>query len=240
MAASGPPGLRTAAPAEDARNLPALSGHDEVRHRDFREATPMRSASDFSDWPIKGPHTAAWWIKTIAEVASTPMGHHTKFVAHFRPGASDPIALAHESYSRLIQHMVCYDQLVITNIAAAELAIRQLQLLEERQVHSSAGGDSAAANEQNLFLGSAAGHGAIGISPEQDLDLHGNGEGGLGAQRVPQGARRMGVRAATQGQRGPQVGEGATRAAAMTSRPVGSRSSATKASQAFCLCWRGF
>lgn len=166
VTASGSSAPRAAGAAEDARTHPVLFGPDEVRHREFREASSLCATSDFPDWPIKGPRTAAWWIQAVAEGASTPMGHHTKFVAHFRLGAGDPVALAHESYSRPIQHMVCYDQLDITNIAAAELAIRQLQLLEERQLHAAAGGDSAAAEEQNLFLGSAAGHGAVVISPQ--------------------------------------------------------------------------
>lgn len=82
------------------------------------------------------------------------------------PRLGDPTALAHESYSRLIQQMVSYDQLDVTNIAAAELAIRQLQLLEERQMHAAVGNDSAAAEEKSLFPRSASGHGAIVISPD--------------------------------------------------------------------------
>ncbi len=73
--------------------------------------------------------------------------------------------MQHESYSRIIQNLVCYDQLDATNLSASELIVRQLQLLEEIQLHSSAAHDSIAAEEQSLFMGASVGSGCTIISP---------------------------------------------------------------------------
>ena len=172
VAGAGIVGLGGAAlrvPVDDARTLAIRYGEDNVRHREFREAAALSAAVEFADWPVRGPRTAGWWIKTVAEVASTPMGQHARFISQFRLGADHPVALQHESYSRILQTLVSYDQVDVTNLAAGELIIRQLQLLEERQQHASAAHDSVASEEQGLFMGTAAGAGATIISPQLKL-----------------------------------------------------------------------
>ncbi len=74
------------------------------------------------------------------------------------------MALQHESYCRIVETMLCFNQLDISNLAFAELVARQLQLLEKTRV-ASGHFESAAAEEHTLFMGSSAGHGATFVSP---------------------------------------------------------------------------
>ncbi len=59
------------------------------------------------------------------------MSHHAKFIHHFRLDAGNPVAFQHESYCRIIETMLCYDQLDVANFSSAELVARHLQILKE-------------------------------------------------------------------------------------------------------------
>ena len=102
----------------------------------------------------------------MGEQSNLPMAHHVKFMSHFKLGSGDPVGLAHESYCRIMQAMVSYDCLDISNLASAELVARQLQLLEEKQQQLCDNDKSGAAEEAALFAGGLSGSGAVVVAPE--------------------------------------------------------------------------
>jgi hypothetical protein len=165
LAAQAP--ARQQAVVDDARTLPIHFGDDSHRHRDFREAITLCQKSEFDDWPIKGPRTTPWLTRMLSEGSSTPLNHHAKFIAFFKLSPGDPVALQHEAWCKVLQTMVCYDQLDVHNLASAELVCRQLQLLEDRHSMVSDKGEAAAASEESsLYMGTSTAHGAVLVAPE--------------------------------------------------------------------------
>lgn len=75
--------------------------------------------------------------------------------------------MQHEAWSKVLQTMVCYDQVDVLNLASAELVCRQLQLLEGRVYQSSDNAaTSAIAEESSLYMGTSTAHGAVLVAPE--------------------------------------------------------------------------
>eukprot|EP00973_Karenia_brevis_P016935 2321986-Karenia_brevis.AAC.1 len=60
----------------------------------------------------------------------TLLGHHAKWRADTKLQSSDPNVRQHESWCRVLQLRMCYDQLDVSNLASAELISRQIQLIE--------------------------------------------------------------------------------------------------------------
>ncbi len=117
----GVPAGGSGAAVDDARTLAIRVVDDGVRFKDLREGTIFCQSNDVDDWLVRGPRTASWWARAVSQTANTLMAHHEKFIHHFRLGVGDPAALQHESYSRIMETMLCYDQLDISNLASAEL-----------------------------------------------------------------------------------------------------------------------
>lgn len=156
-----------AASTDDARTLSIRVGEDGQRHRDFRDSITLCKQVEFNDWPVRGPRSTGWLVRQLAEGGHTPIAHHARFVSFFRLSVSDPIAMQHEAWSKVLQTMVCYDQVDVLNLASAELVCRQLQLIEDRMFQSSDNGaSSAAAEESSLYMGTSTAHGAVLVSPD--------------------------------------------------------------------------
>ena len=149
---------------DDARTLGIIRDNEGVRFSEFREATKKSRPTDFTDWPIAGPRTTKWAMDFIAEHGGTPLGHHQAWrsACRFQPG--DGPVLEHESWSRVLQSMVCYDQLDATNLACGELVARNIQRIEER--HKDRAIASEEQSESALFMGMPQGSRAgLCISP---------------------------------------------------------------------------
>ena len=149
---------------DDARTLAIIRDNEGVRFSEFREATKKSRPTDFPDWPIAGPRTTKWALDFISEHGGTPLGHHQAWrsACRFQPG--DGPVLEHESWSRVLQSMVCYDQLDATNLACGELVARNIQRIEER--HKDRAIASEEQSEAALFMGMPQGSRAgLCISP---------------------------------------------------------------------------
>jgi len=68
----------------------------------------------------------------MLENGGTPKGWHRRWQAEMRLQAHDAGVGVHELCCMLLEALCCYDQLNASNLAAAEHAARQLQLVEER------------------------------------------------------------------------------------------------------------
>lgn len=101
-----------------------------------------RSRSSSQVGRCAGRGRVRWLVRQLAEGGHTPLAHHARVVPCFKISAGDPLALQHEglcSLCKILETMVCYDQVDVLNLAAADLVCRQLQLLEDRIRQSSGG-----------------------------------------------------------------------------------------------------
>ena len=73
--------------------------------------------------------------------------------------------MEHESWCRVLDAMVSYDQLDATNLASGELVVRAIQRIEERHKHKLTTNDDS--GESALFMGAAGGsRSGLVISPK--------------------------------------------------------------------------
>jgi hypothetical protein len=137
------------------------------RHRDFRETVPLLQEGETQQWPVRGPRTAKWVLRHMADHAGTPIAWHTKWLHETRLEADPPSVVAHETACRLLHVMTCFDELDASNCAVGEIIARQVQLVEEK--HRDAGskktqGDSAS-SDSHLYLGTTSTRGGLCICP---------------------------------------------------------------------------
>eukprot|EP00973_Karenia_brevis_P088537 12275871-Karenia_brevis.AAC.1 len=100
----------------------------------------------------------------MLENGGSPLAWHSKWRADAKLQPSDAGVSTHELSCKLLQTMVCYDQLDIGNLAAAEIIARQLQIVEEKWKDRFTGKDDGL--EMSLYSGySGTGRGQLCICP---------------------------------------------------------------------------
>lgn len=152
---------------DDARTLPVRYASAGVRHREFRSSLELMAQDDFADFPIRGPRMCKWALDFMLEHGGTPRGWHRRWQSDMRFNAADSGVSLHEACCLMLEAMASYDQLNCANLAAAEHAARQIQLVEERWKNRAIG--TAEVQEQHLEFHLFAGTGTRGhlcISPE--------------------------------------------------------------------------
>lgn len=141
--------------SDDARTLPVRSGVD-GRHRDWFECTGMFEEEDFTDFPVQGPRTAKWCCSFLKR-RHTPLDHHLMFKQAGRLQSEQWGVQQHEMIMRWITVAAEYDQLDLTNVAWAEMALRQPQTIEWIYMDRVREADAGTGN----------GKGQVGFSPEE-------------------------------------------------------------------------
>jgi hypothetical protein len=124
------------------------------RKRRFDEAVQFLETFEFRDSPVKGPATALWCCKFIAEHGGSPQGWHSRWLSLVRLQPSDPYVQLHKMCLRTLEIMLTYDQLALSALASAEYLFRQVQMVEERYRDKVHGANSDSSLETNLFSGS--------------------------------------------------------------------------------------
>ena len=142
-------------PGEDARTLAISRDVDGNRFKEFRNAVQDAKPCEFSDWPIAGPRTTKYVISQMLDHGGSPLGHHQAWRVACKLQPSDGPAQEHEAWSRVLQAMMTYDQLDVSNLASAELVVWALQKIEERHKHKLVSADDG--GEAALFMGSSGG-----------------------------------------------------------------------------------
>jgi hypothetical protein len=102
------------------------------RYREFSEALPLLETIAWADSPVKGPNTVLWVCRFMKENGGTPSGWHSKWVSLMKLQATDAGVHAHEIGCKTLEIMICFDQLQVGSLAAAEFCARQIQLVEEK------------------------------------------------------------------------------------------------------------
>ena len=115
----------------DARTMP-VRFEEGRRYREYRDAVGQCSQAAFDDFVVKGPRTCLWVVKHMMESGGTPVGHHQRWRVNCKLQVHDSGVAEHETYCKVLQTMLTYDQLDVSNLASAEVIARQIQLIEER------------------------------------------------------------------------------------------------------------
>ena len=143
---------------DDLRTLAVAYDANGQRHRDFREAISRMSSTAFTDFPVAGPRTLEWVLRFLLDNGPTPRGWHNKWRADGRLQPTDAGVAMHEVCCLVLETMVVYDQLAVTNLASAEQIGRQLQLIEEKWKDRFGQSDGSAEDNTHLYLGAQHGH----------------------------------------------------------------------------------
>ena len=78
------------------------------------------STQVFDDFPVAGPRTVEWVLKFMLENGNTPRGWHNKWRSDAKLQVTDTGVSQHEVLCLVLETMVTYDQLSVTNLASAE------------------------------------------------------------------------------------------------------------------------
>lgn len=152
-------------PGEDARTLGISRDGDGARFKEFHSAVQECKAVDFQDWPINGPRTVKHVITQMLNHGGSALGHHQSWRVACKLQPTDGPSMEHESWSRVLDAMMSYDQLDVTNLASAELVVRAIQRIEEKHKHKISSSEDA--GEGSLFMGAAGGsRSGLVISPK--------------------------------------------------------------------------
>ena len=141
--------------ADDARTLAISRDSEGNRYKEFRMAVQESRPCAFPDWPISGPRTAKFVLTQMLEHGGSPMGHHQAWRTACRLQPTDGPAMEHESWSRVLQAFITYDQVDGSNLAGIELIVRALQRIEEKHKHKLVATEDG--GENALFMGSSSG-----------------------------------------------------------------------------------
>ena len=133
------------------------------RYREYRDAVGQCSQVAFDDFVVKGPRTCLWVVKHMMESGGTPVGHHQRWRVNCKLQVHDSGVAEHETYCKVLQTMLTYDQLDFSNLASAEVIARQIRLIEERHENKLVDVDKHGQN--HLISGLDETRGGICLSP---------------------------------------------------------------------------
>lgn len=123
---------------EDVRALPVLYENSGERYRTFESAVNLMVEEPFDerDWPLEGPRSAFWWLRSTRRMGITPVGRHSRWVADSGVPAADRSLYEHECLSYAIELACTVDQLNVASLVCFEHLLRRLQLIEEAHILS--------------------------------------------------------------------------------------------------------
>ena len=140
---------------DDARTLSISRDETGARFKEFRGAVTEAKPMEFKDWPVAGPRTTKHVILQMIDHGGSAIGHHQawRVACKFQP--SDGPAMEHEAWCKVLQSLMVYDQLDVTNLAGAELIVRAIQRIEEKHKWKLSSAEDA--GEGSLFMGASGG-----------------------------------------------------------------------------------
>jgi len=123
------------------------------RHRPLAEAVALLDDMSWEDSPVHGLVTMVWRCRFIKDKAGTPTAWHVRWVAVCRLQPSAAGFALHELACKMLELMVCYNQLQIVSVASAELPTRPVQDIEQHWKDRVVGNMSDHAHQSALFSG---------------------------------------------------------------------------------------
>ena len=116
---------------EDARTLPVLYDARGERGRAFASGVSVLDPQIFEDWPYDPPRTALYYAKEIGKLGFGPVARHEKWMIDNKLTQDDVGVSEHEVGSEILETLLAYDQVDISNLAGVERLVRRLQFIEE-------------------------------------------------------------------------------------------------------------
>ena len=110
-------------PERDIRVLPVL--------RTLAEAAPDLEEADYDDFPLNGPRTLYHDIRQLRGQGMDFVQHHESWVKKSGVRNSDRSVFEHSSVCRVLNLLLCYDQLNVSALASAEALNRRRTLIEQ-------------------------------------------------------------------------------------------------------------
>ena len=150
---------RTPASDLDCRILKVRRDANGHRRREWRDVPDACSTVQFSDFPLPGERTAAWCLAHVDRHHGGMEQHHALFKTLCKLQMSDWGVELHETLASILHTAACYDQLDLTNLAWAEMALRSMQSIEfvyqERMIEKEtlASGSRLTLEERTAFTG---------------------------------------------------------------------------------------
>ena len=118
-------------PEKDIRVLSVLFDSAEERWRTLAEAAPDLEEADYDDFPLNGPRTLYHDIRQLRRLGMDFVQHHESWVKKSGVRNTDRSVYEHASVCRVLNLMLCYDQLNVTSLASAEALNRRRTLIEQ-------------------------------------------------------------------------------------------------------------
>ena len=100
------------------------------RFLDFRSGVTLMRNTPFDDWPLSGPRAVLEFLKAVREGSSDMVSYHHNWV--MTSGVSNFSAAAHEHkiLADIIRVGIATDQVDLSNLMMAELAVRRVVQIE--------------------------------------------------------------------------------------------------------------
>ena len=114
----------------DARLLAVETDARGRKRRAWREVVSAMSQVAFTDWPVPGPRTMAWCAHYLDRRGGGPLDHHQWWKSVHGLRADSWGVVEHETALRSLEHAGCYDNVDVSNVAALEVVVRRVQLIE--------------------------------------------------------------------------------------------------------------
>ena len=119
------------AEADELRVLPVQYDEQGERFRTWREVVAQQQTDLFPDWPIDGPRTVLWLLRSFARVGLTPTSWVEKFLLSAKWSDTDRSIHELRSLAVYIEAAGSYDQLNLASLASFEHMSRRWQVIME-------------------------------------------------------------------------------------------------------------
>lgn len=158
--------------ADDLPTLALFTDASGARRRDFATTANELVETTFHDWPIPGPRTTAWLLRSMAETGGSPIKRHWWWRTTLGLSIQDEGVEEHQFLSELFETALVYDALAASQLAVIELAARRFQFWEEAYGEALRQSDAKCAgaglldhDERALFLGRKHGAKLVLVCP---------------------------------------------------------------------------
>jgi hypothetical protein len=116
---------------EDARTLSVAYDARGERGRSFVSGVAALDPQIYDDWPYDPPRTTLYYAKEIGKLGFGPVARHEKWMIDNKLTQDDVGVSEHEVGSEILETLLSYDQVDISNLAGVERLVRRLQFVEE-------------------------------------------------------------------------------------------------------------
>lgn len=144
---------------DDLRTLPVTYDTDKQRSRAMEAAAYVLTESVFDDWPIPGPRTTKWLVRSHTSTSTTFRRRDAWWRSSMDLSYATEGVEEHGLLAEIFETAICYDQLNVSELACFELLSRRFQLWEHSFAHQlrtsqeTRGSSTLEVDERSIFLG---------------------------------------------------------------------------------------